>query len=178
MDERGFEDDQLTQKRWRGGGQGRGRGAGRLDRFPTSNLTTEQKESLSYMWQEEKVARDVYITLGEKYGLRVFQNISRSEQRHMDAIKNLLVRYNLPLPTQSDDVGVFKDQEFTNLFNDLVKRGNRSRAEAIEVGVDIEELDIADLEERIEDAPEDIAFVFGNLLRASYKHLAAFKRWR
>ena len=39
---------------------------------------------------EEKLARDVYLTLGETYKQRMFVNIPESEQRHMDAVKALL----------------------------------------------------------------------------------------
>ena len=38
------------------------------------------------MREEEKLARDVYVALGDRWGLRVFENIARAEQRHMDAV--------------------------------------------------------------------------------------------
>ena len=62
------------------------------------NLTERDKNSLLYMYQEEKIARDVYITLGNKWNLRIFKNISQSEQRHMDAVKAILNKYNIPIP--------------------------------------------------------------------------------
>jgi hypothetical protein len=128
------------------------------------------------MYQEEKLARDVYITLGKLWNQRVFTNIQRSEQRHMNSVKYLLNRYNLPVPVLSDDIGVFENEELQELYNQLIAKGKSSLKDALEVGVTIEEVDIADLEAKTEGAPSDIQRVFKNLLRGSYNHLRAFNR--
>ena len=39
------------------------------------------------MREEEKVARDVYLSLNDTWNLRIFKNITSSEQTHMNAIK-------------------------------------------------------------------------------------------
>jgi hypothetical protein len=129
------------------------------------------------MYQEEKLARDVYIALGKKWGERVFLNIQKSEQMHMDAIKNLLTKYSLEIPVSNDDIGHFQNEELQALYNDLVAKGNLSLKDALEVGVAIEETDIADLEEKLDGAPSDVANVYNRLLRGSYKHLSAFNRY-
>ena len=49
-------------------------------------LTPEEKAGLLFMRKEEKLARDVYLVLFDKWGLMVFENIAQSEQRHMDAV--------------------------------------------------------------------------------------------
>ena len=141
-----------------------------------SNLTEEQKEDLLYMYQEEKVARDAYITLGNLWGERVFLNIQKAEQKHMDAIRSLLEKYTLPVPVVDDTIGVFDNEELQALYDELIEIGSVSSQEALNVGVMIEETDIADLEEKIVGAPADIAAVYSNLLQGSYSHLNAFTR--
>ncbi len=47
------------------------------------------------MREEEKLARDVYLTLYDKWGLRTFTNIAAAESTHMDAMGVLLERYNI-----------------------------------------------------------------------------------
>jgi len=145
-----------------------------VDTEGVTELTQEQKDNLVFMYQEEKLARDVYITLANLYDLRVFKNITRSEQRHMDSVKGLLESYNIPVPVLSDDIGVFENEELQALYNELVEKGKQSEQDALEVGVAVEETDIADLEEKMIDAPSDIQRVFSNLLKGSYKHLNAF----
>jgi hypothetical protein len=128
------------------------------------------------MYQEEKVARDAYTVLSEKWGSRVFSNIKKSEQRHMDAIKRLLERHNIPIPAIEDETGVFENEDLQNLYNQLMEQGLSSEEEALKVGVAIEETDIADLEERMVGAPDEVVKVFKNLLRGSQNHLRAFNR--
>lgn len=144
--------------------------------LPSEDLSEEEINSLLFMREEEKLARDVYLTLNAKYGLRVFSNISSSEQKHMDAVKVLLNKYNLEDPVQTDVIGVFVNQELQNLYNQLVERGNTSEVEALMVGALIEDIDIIDLVQQINEVidNEDIEYVYGNLKRGSENHLRAF----
>jgi len=140
-----------------------------------ANLTTEEAEALQFMREEEKLARDVYLTLNELWNLRVFQNISKSEQAHMDAIKTLLDSYGLEDPAAGNDIGVFSNPELQALYDQLVSSGSTSLSEALQAGIDIEEIDILDLKERIEETDRsDIQLVYENLLRGSSNHLRAF----
>ena len=138
------------------------------------DLSQEDQDGLVFMYQEEKVARDVYLYLYEKWGLRVFNSIASSEQQHMDAVKALIEKYNLPLP--SDDAGVFEDEALASLYETLIQKGETSPTDALEVGVLVEETDIEDLLDRIEYAPEDIKVIYQNLLNGSYNHLNAFNK--
>ena len=42
------------------------------------------------MREEEKLARDVYLTLYDIWGTPAFNNIASSEQTHMDAVLMLI----------------------------------------------------------------------------------------
>ena len=63
-------------------------------------------KDLLYMLQEEKVARDVYKKMAEKYNVRIFQNISISEQRHMDAVRSKIDKYSIPYKTITEMIYV------------------------------------------------------------------------
>lgn len=147
-----------------------------LASLPIAELTDEQKEGLIFMYQEEKVARDVYTKMYEKWGTKVFLNISKSEQTHMDSVRAILEKYDLEVPVASDTIGIFELAELQNLYNTLITMGNVSSNEAMKVGVLVEETDIADLIERMNDAPEDIRVVYQSLLNGSYNHLNAFSK--
>ncbi|MBC8472645.1 MAG: DUF2202 domain-containing protein [Planctomycetes bacterium] len=140
-------------------------------------LTEAEEQHILYMREEEKLARDVYLTLYELWDAEIFANISESEQRHMDAIKNLITRYGLGDPVVDDAVGIFTNQDFETLYDELVADGSVSLEEALKVGVRIEELDIADLELVLQDTSmRTVKRVFQNLLNGSYNHLSAFRR--
>jgi hypothetical protein len=147
-----------------------------------ASLTDEEIYWLTYMREEEKLARDVYIYLFDMYGSRIFGNISVSEQRHMDAIKTLLDRDGIPDPVgmNTDPVGqdvkgVFFNPDLQKLYDKLIYGGSESLIQALRVGVFIEETDIDDLETGIASTiRRDVSKVYRNLLTGSYNHLDAF----
>jgi len=143
----------------------------------TTTLTTEEKNDLLFMREEEKLARDVYLTLHDIWGTPVFANIATSEQQHMDAILRLLNTYKLPDPTVGKLVGEFVNEELQALYNALIARGKQSALEALLVGGVIEETDIEDLNAAMATSRlSNIDKVYQNLLNGSYNHLRAFAR--
>jgi hypothetical protein len=141
-------------------------------------LSAAEQADLLLMREEEKIARDVYLRLYDRWGLRPFANISGSEQAHMDMILLLLDRHGMTDPVRGLDVGVFHDPQMQTLHDDLLARGLKSETDAILVGLLIEELDIADLRAatRRTEQPE-IQAVYAELERGSRNHLRAFYRW-
>jgi len=140
-----------------------------------STLSAAEEAGLLKMREEEKLAHDIYLKMYELYGMRIFSNIMVSEQRHMDAIKNLLDRYSLDDPAAGNEVGGFADVEIQEFYTKLLAKGQTSLMDALEVGVQIEELDIGDLKAVIKgtDNP-DIETVYTNLFTGSLNHLNAF----
>jgi hypothetical protein len=126
------------------------------------------------MREEEKLARDVYQAMYEKWGARVFKNIKSAETRHMASVLTLIDRYGLADPA-SAQAGVFNNTELQAAYDSLLAQGSKSLADALQVGVAIEKLDIEDLQTAVEQATHaDLNTVYQNLLRASGNHLAAF----
>jgi hypothetical protein len=142
----------------------------------TVALTDDENYLLTSMREEEKVARDVYLYLNEKWNVRIFKNIAASEQTHMDAIKALLDSYTIPDPAAGKGIGEFTNPDLQQLYDDLIREGSISKVEALKVGVIIEETDIDDLTEGIATTRHnDIKTVYSNLLQGSLNHLDAFK---
>jgi len=173
----------LSAPVWAQRGQGRGQrgpGAGgacqwMLASIPPQDLNAEEAAQLAFMREGEKLARDVYARLYELWGLPVFANISRSEQRHFEATGALIDRYRLPDPAAENPAGVFADSRLAALYADFTAQGQASAAAALRVGATIEELDIRDLETAIAATDNaDLKAVYGNLWRASHNHLRAF----
>ena len=141
----------------------------------TSTLSAVETENLVYMREEEKLARDVYRTLYNRWNLSIFNTISGSEQTHMDTMAGMLAVYGIPDPVTSDTTGSFTNPVLASLYDQLVARGNTSSAEAIQVGIFIEETDIADLQKAIsESTHDDVTRAYDSLLQGSYNHLQAF----
>lgn len=139
----------------------------------TEDSSTEQ---LKYLIEEEKLAHDVYTKMYELYGARVFGNILKSESTHQDSVLTLLNARGIADPRTSE-VGTFNNTELQQLYDSLIAKGEQSAADAYEVGVAIEEKDIADISTQLETAQdEDIITTLESLRRGSENHLRAFNR--
>lgn len=150
-------------------------GTALISNIKKSELSDKEIAGLIQMREEEKLARDVYKTLGNIWSTRVFSNISASEQTHTDAIKALLVRYGIKDPVTSDTVGVFTSKNMQELYNTLTTKGKASLSDALVVGATIEDLDIRDLENlKKETTKEDILITYNNLQKGSRNHMRAF----
>ncbi|HQJ39231.1 MAG TPA: DUF2202 domain-containing protein [Methanoregulaceae archaeon] len=139
-------------------------------------LTDDEKYWMTYMREEEKLARDVYLSLGARWNLPLFTNIAQSEQVHMDSVKTLLDRYGIPDPAAGKAQGAFTDPALQDLYDDLIAQGSASPVEALKAGVIVEETDIADLNKALATTEKnDIRTVYNNLLQGSMNHLNAFQ---
>ena len=161
------------------GMNGRGNGMQSMQHTAITYGTTasdSETATLLHMVEEEKLAHDVYVALADETGLRVFDRIAVSEARHTDAVRALLDARGIDDPTAGAAAGEFTDPAFDELYADLVAEGSASTDAALQVGVQIEQLDIADLEAAIAETDQaDIDAVYGNLLTASGHHLTAFE---
>jgi hypothetical protein len=138
-------------------------------------LSPAEEADLVYIREEEKLARDTYLTLQGYWKENIFRNISRSEQRHMDAMERMLDLYGIPDPVVNNDVGAFTDVDIGALYDSLTARGRESLLEALHVGALIEEMDIADLQDAIDLTDEQpLINSYSNLLAGSRNHLRAF----
>jgi len=139
-----------------------------------TDLSKEEIGTLLWMREEEKVARDVYITMNEKWNQKIFARIAASEQKHFDAIGKKLALYGIPDPALPG-IGDFSVPALQTMYDELVAQGGVSYVEALKVGVTIEEEDIKDLEAAIDETdavPLEITYV--HLLNGSENHLASF----
>ena len=146
-----------------------------LAQIATGPISSAEADALLFMREEEKLAHDVYVTLGTMWGLPIFNNISQSEATHTSAIKMLLDRYQLSDPAATTSVGEFVNPTLQELYNQLVEQGSQSLADALRVGATIEDLDIVDLQTRnAQTERADIQLVYQNLMRGSRNHLRSF----
>lgn len=143
--------------------------------MPKEDLSVQESEALAFMFEEEKLARDVYAALAEKWNGGVFSLITQAEQQHMDTIRVLLDKYAITVEELPS--GEFVNSDLQALYTELVATGSENVVEAYKVGGLIEETDIRDLidyQKTVDN--QDILLVFQNLGYGSNHHLNAFSR--
>ncbi len=131
--------------------------------FPASTrsiptLDTAEETHLIFMREEEKLARDVYLTFADMYPEQpVFSTIATgSEQTHTDTIRDKLAQFDIADPNPQanvlpESIGVYTGETYGEYFSEkyrqLVDYGMQSELHALYVGALIEELDMHDIVE-------------------------------
>jgi len=137
--------------------------------------TAQEITDLKYMRSEEKLARDLYAALYTKWKDPLFDNISQSEQRHMDAVLGLLTAYGVSDPDAGLQAAVLPDAGLQSLYNQLLAQGTTSVQAAAQAGIIVEETGIAALEQRLARTTDPaIIRVYNNLVRGSRSHIQSF----
>ena len=160
-----------------------------------STLSQDLKDSITYMYNEEGLAYDVYTHI---YKFQVDNNLetviqlqniaTKSETQHIAAVNDLAVKYDLNMTQYPDtDVpysingignGSYSVEDIQELYNMLYVKGIQSKQDALEVGCMVEVVDIDDLDQYIAQAQAsnalDVLDVFNFLINGSYKHYWTF----
>ena len=140
----------------------------------TTALSSDEATMLTFMREEEKLARDIYIAMYQKWGAVTFSNISKSEQNHMDTLKKKLDKYQLPDPVQPA-LGVFTNADLQTKYDQLQVTGLQSLVDGLYVGATIEEVDMVDIQHAIDVTTHlDVVNSYQNLLEGSKNHLRAY----
>lgn len=138
-------------------------------------LTEQEKADLLFLREEEKMAFDIYTYAFQLYGLQIFNNISNSEQRHMNSVLNLLDSYGIPDPVGDHVAGEFSNPEIQSLYDELATRVDTSATEALKAGATIEDVDIYDIQRFLSNTNKsDLTVVYNNLACGSKNHLRSF----
>ncbi|HYN28460.1 MAG TPA: DUF2202 domain-containing protein [Dermatophilaceae bacterium] len=145
---------------------------------PSTTAAGGVASALTFSREEERMARDLYAALADSYdGARPFSMITKSEDRHFDAVGALIERYDVADPSAGKAAGTYSITAIQDLYDGWLAEGRASLEGAYRVGVELEQRDIADLRQSIAaDLPADVDTVLGQLLQGSHHHLAAYQR--
>ncbi len=136
-------------------------------------LTAREKDGLLFIWEEERVARDLYASLYEKNNLTIFLDLVRSESSHMDQARAVMEKHGLAVPP--DEPGIFQNQTLQEMHDQLLAEGLQSDQDALTVAAVFEEISIVDLEKELSASqPDDVRTVYEGLLAGSRKHLRSY----
>lgn len=144
-----------------------------------STLSPQLANSIQYMYNEERLAKDIYLDIYKTQPLKQLYNIAtKAETKHIEAVNQLAAKYGLD--TGSYPNGKYPEQELQSLYNKLYSKGIRSKKDALEVGCMVEVVDIDDLNKYMGQAQasnaQDVLSTFNYLRKGSYNHYWAFDK--
>lgn len=163
-----------------------------MSNYAQDALSTEQKYSLAHMWNEERLAYDVYQNLNKIYPTQQLENIStKSETVHIQLVENLVEWYDINVTNLGDYTihyskaeleamgsGVYGVPAIQDLYDALYQEGSASQIDALKVGCKVEVVDVDDLDKYIVEAQTNQALIdtFNILRNGSYKHYWSFDK--
>ena len=161
-----------------------------LDSYEKVSLSDPQMYSLAYMWNEERLAHDIYLNLNELYPRAEFVNIATNgEVTHINLVRDIVEWYDINITNivdytdsfsqaQLDSMpsGTYGIEEIQDLYDVLYAEGSTSLEEAVKVACKVEVVDVDDLDAYIIDAAGNQALLdtFNILRDGSYKHYWVF----
>jgi len=161
-----------------------------LDDYNLTSLTSEQKHALAYMWNEERLAYDIYMNLNKLYPTNQLNNIAtKSETTHISLVRDLVSKYDINITNLVDykesylaseldamGSGVYGIQAIQDLYDTLYAEGASSQIDSLKVGCKVEVVDVDDLDKYIAISTGNQALIdtFNILRDGSYRHYWAF----
>jgi len=150
--------------------------SGKANSSSSISLSEVEIEMLTYMSEEEKLARDVYVLMFDTWDAAIFTVIAGSEQTHMGTMKKKLDKYKITDPALPD-YGLFTNGDLQAKYFELTTTGALSYLDGLYVGATIEEIDMVDIQHAIDVTTHlDVVTAYQNLLEGSKNHLRAYVR--
>ena len=98
--------------------------------LPKGHLTQNQIDSLIYIYQKEKMIRDMLLILNQKYRYRFMPYISMLTQKHLTILDLFFKKYSIAKPKYEFVVGLYENQEIQNEYSSLLKKSIESKVTA------------------------------------------------
>lgn len=137
-------------------------------------LNELELKNLKFLWQEEKLARDIYSFYNITWNKETFAHIKQSEQTHMDAIKFIFNFYDMKFTNDLDE-GEFTYSILEEYYLKFTKTGSTSLKQALLNSILFEEMDIYDLQQFINNTNNLLLLKIYKLLQCgSRNHLRAY----
>ncbi len=158
-------------------------------------LPQDLKDSITFMYNEEGLAYDVYLNVYNELlatkdinVTQLYMIATNAEIKHIAAVDALAIKYDLNMTTYDPTLepyskegignGVYSIPHIQELYDALYAKGIKSKKDALEVGCMVEVIDIDDLQGYIAQAEGanalDVLKEFNFLITGSYTHYWAF----
>jgi hypothetical protein len=140
--------------------------------FSTEKLSS--RALFQKLYEEEKMAYDIYGEFYERWSLGIFNTIQQREARHVWCVERIMDNYGYKYDPVTEP-GYYRDKETQKIYDELTVKGCISDLAALEAGAYIKEKFIYQLRERIRyQEDEYVVKVIFLMESAAQDHFRAF----
>lgn len=139
-------------------------------------LSETQKTHLVNLYEEEKLAHDLYSEFYDEHGYMPFSHHIEAEATHMGLVDEVLTLYDISRPNLA--FGLFENDGYQSYYNEWLAKGISDGVHSCYIAAYIEEMDILDLMEGIQIAETtEIKDLYETLKAGSENHLRAYNKF-
>ena len=143
---------------------------------PQVVLSETQKTHLVTLYEEEKLAHDLYSEFYDATGFTPFSHHTEAEAKHMGLVDDVLQLYNITRPDLGH--GLFENEGYQYSYNEWLSQGLADSVHTCYIAAYIEEMDILDLIDGIKIAETaEIKNLYETLKAGSENHLRAYHKF-
>lgn len=146
--------------------------------LPMEPAGRRERSDLRFIREQEKLTRDVHLSLYERWRHRAFRKAAFRERSHINWTLVLLQKYGLGDPAANLGVGVFTRADLQELYHDLTQLGAHSFGSGLTVAAALEEMNIYTFRMRAlrRTQNQDMRTLYQNLMRGARNNLRVFHR--
>jgi len=138
-------------------------------------LSFEEIDELNFIYDEERLAHDIYSELSDRWELSIFESIAESEKRHFEYLLMIYEKYDLPVPRNFN--GFYNYPELNAMYDLFFEGGAMTLEGSLTLAANFEEYNIADLKIYIHHTQNvDLILVYNSLLEGSKNNLRVIYR--
>ncbi|MDF7826551.1 DUF2202 domain-containing protein [Pontiellaceae bacterium B12227] len=132
-------------------------------------LTTTEANDLQYTLESVKLARDLYLTLNNRFESQVFSSLPKAEIHQLEAVQQLCSTYGQQAEVETP--GEFRNESLKKRYDVLITRGTGTHRDALLTGALIEEIAIADFRAASQrTSRDDLRIMYEQLYGSSIRH--------
>ena len=104
----------------------------RMKKYP---LDETQKQKLLYLYEKEKMIRDILVMISHKYDYQFIPYIASLTQIHLSILNKFFIKYNIPIPNSTKLVGKFDNQDIQKEYFSLLHKSLQNKKIAAKLSV-------------------------------------------
>ena len=104
-------------------------------KMKTGDLNQTQIDSLLYIYEKEKMVRDMLLILNQKYHYKFMPYIAMLTQKHISILDMFFKKYNIKIPQFEYIVGKYENQAIQEEYNYLLKDSIKNELTAANLSV-------------------------------------------
>jgi hypothetical protein len=160
-----------------GQAQSRNEAFERIVRMERESLDDRERASMRYMLQVHKMARDVYLQYFDLWKVGLFSELAHGKQLNMDAMLELMRKYDLAPQVRPEEFGQFSDRKFSKQYSNFLQTGRLSMFEALRAAGTIENLCLFDASNQMERTDnQDLRRAYALFMQESRDNLQRIKK--